>query len=132
MTSPSDFLKAIVAEPDLYAPRLIYADWLEEQGAGHTANLLRLKPMGKVVLCQMLDAPFYAGVIVCAGAGKIHLGNLDILISCSRKRCLMLPHINRMISVQMERRRRRWVCGLCLSWQRGRCVPSWPKTEHHH
>ena len=30
MTDEPSFLQAIIAEPDIDAPRLVYADWLEE------------------------------------------------------------------------------------------------------
>jgi uncharacterized protein (TIGR02996 family) len=38
-----DFLKAILACPDEDAPRLIYADWLEEQGESARASFIRMQ-----------------------------------------------------------------------------------------
>ena len=38
-----DFLQAIRADPDSDAPRLIYADWLEEQGDSERAEFIRLQ-----------------------------------------------------------------------------------------
>lgn len=41
MISHDDFLRAIAAQPDDRLRQLIYADWLEEQGDGELAALLR-------------------------------------------------------------------------------------------
>jgi uncharacterized protein (TIGR02996 family) len=38
-----DFLRAIAAEPDADAPRLVFADWLEEHGEAERAELIRLQ-----------------------------------------------------------------------------------------
>lgn len=40
MSDEADFIRAIVAAPDDAAPRLVYADWLEERG-GDGRNLRR-------------------------------------------------------------------------------------------
>src|SRR5207344_2104774 len=37
------FLRAILAHPDDDAPRLIYADWLDEQGDADRAEFIRLQ-----------------------------------------------------------------------------------------
>lgn len=49
------FIKAILADPDDDAPRLIYADWLDEQGQDQRAEFIRvqcrlatLRPKGRV------------------------------------------------------------------------------------
>lgn len=42
MLAANAFLRTIVAEPDDPAPRLVYADWLEERGDPH-AELIRLQ-----------------------------------------------------------------------------------------
>jgi uncharacterized protein (TIGR02996 family) len=42
--TPSDaFLRDIIASPDDDAPRLIYADWLDEHGAEARAELIRVQ-----------------------------------------------------------------------------------------
>jgi uncharacterized protein (TIGR02996 family) len=41
--TPDPFLQAIIAEPDENAPRLIYADWLEEQGDQDLAEFIRVQ-----------------------------------------------------------------------------------------
>lgn len=38
-----DFLHAVLAHPDEDAPRLIYADWLEEQGDTDRAEFIRIQ-----------------------------------------------------------------------------------------
>jgi uncharacterized protein (TIGR02996 family) len=43
MTDRSSFLRAILANPDEDAPRLIYADWLEEQGDADQAEFIRVQ-----------------------------------------------------------------------------------------
>src|SRR5262245_8220254 len=43
MTDRSDFLQAIITNPDDDAPRLIYADWLEEQGDEDRAEFIRVQ-----------------------------------------------------------------------------------------
>ena len=43
MAERSDFLDAIRAAPDEDAPRLIYADWLDDQGEGERAALIRFQ-----------------------------------------------------------------------------------------
>lgn len=42
MTHEEAFLRAIVEAPDDPAPRLVFADWLEEHGGGTTPHLIRL------------------------------------------------------------------------------------------
>src|SRR5262245_31852846 len=37
------FLRTILADPDDDAPRLIYADWLDEQGEADRAEFIRLQ-----------------------------------------------------------------------------------------
>jgi uncharacterized protein (TIGR02996 family) len=43
MTEHEPFLRAIIAQPDEDAPRLIYADWLEEQGLDQRAEFIRVQ-----------------------------------------------------------------------------------------
>jgi uncharacterized protein (TIGR02996 family) len=43
MTCDKAFLEAIVADPEDDAPRLIYADWLDEQGDGPRAEFIRVQ-----------------------------------------------------------------------------------------
>jgi uncharacterized protein (TIGR02996 family) len=43
MTDADPFLKAILAQPDDDAPRLIFADWLEEHGQGAHAEFVRVQ-----------------------------------------------------------------------------------------
>ncbi len=43
MTDEGALLRAVIADPDDDAPRLIYADWLEEQGQGARAELIRVQ-----------------------------------------------------------------------------------------
>jgi uncharacterized protein (TIGR02996 family) len=43
MTDHDPFLHAIVSQPDADAPRLIYADWLEEQGHAERAEFIRVQ-----------------------------------------------------------------------------------------
>src|SRR5262245_24000733 len=43
MSERQAFLDAIVATPDDDGPRLVFADWLEEQGEGDRAEFIRLQ-----------------------------------------------------------------------------------------
>ncbi|HKB37547.1 MAG TPA: TIGR02996 domain-containing protein, partial [Gemmataceae bacterium] len=43
MTEDAAFLQAILDHPDDDAPRLIYADWLEEHGRGARAEFIRVQ-----------------------------------------------------------------------------------------
>jgi len=43
MISENAFIQAVIAEPDDDAPRLIYADWLDEQGQSERAEFIRLQ-----------------------------------------------------------------------------------------
>lgn len=43
MSESSHFLEQILAEPSEDAPRLVYADWLEEHGDADRAELIRLQ-----------------------------------------------------------------------------------------
>jgi uncharacterized protein (TIGR02996 family) len=43
MTEEEAFLEAICEEPDNDVPRLVYADWLEEQGRGERAEFIRVQ-----------------------------------------------------------------------------------------
>src|SRR5262245_32995116 len=43
MNPEKAFLQAIIDNPDDDAPRLIYADWLEEHGDGPQAEFIRLQ-----------------------------------------------------------------------------------------
>jgi uncharacterized protein (TIGR02996 family) len=43
MTRADAFLKAILAEPDDDAPRLLFADWLEEYGDANRAEFIRIQ-----------------------------------------------------------------------------------------
>lgn len=45
------FLRAIIASPADDGPRLVYADWLEEQGEGERAEFIRLQI--KMATCRM-------------------------------------------------------------------------------
>jgi uncharacterized protein (TIGR02996 family) len=53
------FLRTILADPDDDAPRLIYADWLDEQGDADRAEFIRLQ----IRLARMeSDEPGHAGI----------------------------------------------------------------------
>ena len=43
MPTEVDFLRAVIARPDDDAPRLVYADWLDEQGQGDHAKFIRVQ-----------------------------------------------------------------------------------------
>lgn len=43
MDTEEVFLKAVIADPDDDAPRLIFADWLDEQGQGERAEFIKLQ-----------------------------------------------------------------------------------------
>jgi uncharacterized protein (TIGR02996 family) len=43
MPTRDEFLQAIIANRDDDGPRLVYADWLEEQGEGERAELIRVQ-----------------------------------------------------------------------------------------
>ena len=43
MTDGEGLLAAIIAEPDDDVPRLIYADWLDEQGDATRAEFIRVQ-----------------------------------------------------------------------------------------
>lgn len=43
MPTEADFLRAVIARPDDDAPRLILADWLDEQGQGERAEFIRVQ-----------------------------------------------------------------------------------------
>jgi uncharacterized protein (TIGR02996 family) len=48
------FLQAILEAPTDDLPRLVYADWLDENGEHERAELIRLQPVGRQY--QALDA----------------------------------------------------------------------------
>src|SRR5438270_1476016 len=43
MPTAADFLMAILADPDADAPRLAYADWLEDDGDADRAEFIRVQ-----------------------------------------------------------------------------------------
>ena len=43
MPTENAFLQAVLADPEDDAPRLIYADWLDEQGEGERAEFIRVQ-----------------------------------------------------------------------------------------
>jgi uncharacterized protein (TIGR02996 family) len=43
MAAYADLLRAVLAEPEDDAPRLIYADWLDEEGEGDRAEFIRVQ-----------------------------------------------------------------------------------------
>ena len=43
MTDENAFLQAVIADPDDDAPRLIYADWLDENGESERAEFIRVQ-----------------------------------------------------------------------------------------
>src|SRR5437868_6707171 len=43
MPTEEAFVQAIIADPDDDAPRLIYADWLDEQGESERAEFIRVQ-----------------------------------------------------------------------------------------
>src|SRR5882724_1925296 len=43
MPTADDFLQAILADPDADGPRLVYADWLEEDGDADRAEFIRVQ-----------------------------------------------------------------------------------------
>ena len=51
MATNTDFLQAILANPEEDAPRLIFADWLEEQGQSDRAEFIR----GQCELAQLTE-----------------------------------------------------------------------------
>ncbi|HEX5273253.1 MAG TPA: TIGR02996 domain-containing protein, partial [Gemmataceae bacterium] len=50
MTDEEALLRAVIADPDDDAPRLIYADWLDEQGKADRAEFIRVQ-------CALQAAP---------------------------------------------------------------------------
>src|SRR4051794_38085416 len=43
MPADADFLRLILADPDADGPRLVYADWLDEQGQSSRAEFIRVQ-----------------------------------------------------------------------------------------
>jgi uncharacterized protein (TIGR02996 family) len=57
----SAFLRAIIADPDDDAPRLIYADWLDEQSDADRAEFIRLQvQLGRMLPGEPGWGPMYA------------------------------------------------------------------------
>lgn len=50
MPDHQDFMRAICADPAADAPRLIFADWLEEQGEGERSEFIRVQ-------CELANLP---------------------------------------------------------------------------
>ena len=59
-----EFLDAIRADPDADAPRLIYADWLEENGDAERAGLIRFQIAGGEFQYSHIDLPGRVGRLV--------------------------------------------------------------------
>src|SRR5712691_639088 len=57
MTDEQAFLRMIVAEPDNDGAKLVYADWLEEQGDADRAAFLRLE--SRLAQTPVTDTNFY-------------------------------------------------------------------------
>jgi uncharacterized protein (TIGR02996 family) len=56
VTTESGFLQAILAEPDNDAHRLVYADWLDEQGQGDRAEYIRVEV--RLAACSPADEEY--------------------------------------------------------------------------
>ena len=70
MTDADAFLANIIAEPDSDAPRLVYADWLDDHGEGDRAEFIRVQ----------------------CGLAKVDENNRDIHPLASRERELLEKH----------------------------------------
>lgn len=58
MTPHDAFLESIIAAPDDDAPRLIYADWLEENGEPERAEFIRVQcAIAKDRICRVAPTP---------------------------------------------------------------------------
>lgn len=55
MTDADKFLAAIIAEPDDDLPRLVFADWLEENGDSDRAEFIRLQCLAEREILQDVD-----------------------------------------------------------------------------
>ena len=47
MTAENSFLRAVIESPDDDAPRLIYADWLDDHGDPERADFIRVQALDK-------------------------------------------------------------------------------------
>ena len=70
MTDADAFLANIIAEPDADAPRLVYADWLDDRGEGDRAEFIRVQ----------------------CGLAKVDENNRDIHPLAGRERELLEKH----------------------------------------
>ncbi|HTK75917.1 MAG TPA: TIGR02996 domain-containing protein [Gemmataceae bacterium] len=70
MTDADAFLANIIADPDADAPRLVYADWLDDRGDGDRAEFIRVQ----------------------CGLAKVDENNRDIHPLASRERELLEKH----------------------------------------
>jgi len=70
MTDADAFLANIIADPDADAPRLVYADWLDDRGDGDRAEFIRVQ----------------------CGLAKVDENNRDIPPLASRERELLEKH----------------------------------------
>ena len=52
------FLRAVIENPDDDAPRLIYADWLDEQGQSERAEFIRVQVERRVCPLRTIAIPF--------------------------------------------------------------------------
>lgn len=69
-------LDAIIAEPDDDTPRLIYADWLDENGRGERAEFIR----AQCLLASLRD-------LTCERTGTVYLGYGKYTPRCRCKVC---------------------------------------------
>jgi uncharacterized protein (TIGR02996 family) len=108
------FLADIAAQPADDAPRLIYADWLEENGQSERAELIRVQ-------CAIVAEESYPGDRWCAEAGgQLRVGTKD----CFKCRpCCLRRREKELLGVVTGRECLRWVdAGLSAEkweWRRG-------------
>lgn len=70
MTDREAFLAAILSDPQDDTPRLIYADWLEENGEGERAEFVRVQVELARLSCNFKQTPQQAGWFHDCGADE--------------------------------------------------------------
>ena len=89
MTQYDAFLQAIIANLEDDAPRLIYADWLEEHGESERAEFVRLQ-------CKLAN-----GCKVCDGTGRNVVSPCPCSILRHRERKLLAKHKNNWLPAEV-------------------------------
>jgi uncharacterized protein (TIGR02996 family) len=92
MTSDEPFLRAILAAPADAAPRLVYADWLDERGDPRATAFRELPDLGRLLAALTTDAQATLDELEChALAGRVSLlAALDDTLA--------LPAIERLVT----------------------------------